>query len=653
MSILSGVNVGKSFGAFDVFTGLNFSVARGDKIALVGPNGCGKTTLLRLIAGEDTPNAGGHLHVARNVRRGYLAQTSEDADERTVWQLAQSAFAELNDLQQRLSQIEHDLARLDRHAQQAARLLEAYGELQHAFELKGGYEVESKIRRVLSGLGLTEGTWHRPMAALSGGQRVRASLARLLLQSPDLLLLDEPTNHLDQQGVEWLEDYLQTWEGTLIVVSHDRYFLDEVCDSVWEISKRPDGGARLEFYRGGYTEYVQQRAERRERAMAEYEAQREFIQKQEDYIRRNIAGQNTSQARGRLRRLNRLERLERPMQQRSLSLRLHAGVRSGDRVLETCSLTIGYRIGNGELGTAAGSSPDSCICLFTAPDLLLVRGDRVALIGPNGAGKTTFLKTIIGDVPPLAGELKLGAGVRIGYFAQASEGLNPDNTLLQELFSAHDGLKLSEARDVLGRFLFSGDDHFKKVAVLSGGERGRLALAKLTLQGANFLLLDEPTNHLDIPSQEALTEALQRFDGTLLFVSHDRYLIAALATQLWILARGDDGAMRMTFFKGAYDEWREARDEMEAKPADPAKVNGASRAISPAPTISKNALQQRQAKLEAIEQRIQNLEGQLAELSRQMERAGSDYARLQALGEAYRAAERELAAAWAEFEKLA
>jgi len=653
MSILSGVNVGKSFGAFDVFTGLNFSVARGDKIALVGPNGCGKTTLLRLIAGEDTPNAGGHLHVARNVRRGYLAQTSEDADERTVWQLAQSAFAELNDLQQRLSQIEHDLARLDRHAQQAARLLEAYGELQHAFELKGGYEVESKIRRVLSGLGLTEGTWHRPMAALSGGQRVRASLARLLLQSPDLLLLDEPTNHLDQQGVEWLEDYLQTWEGTLIVVSHDRYFLDEVCDSVWEMSKRPDGGARLEFYRGGYTEYVQQRAERRERAMAEYEAQREFIQKQEDYIRRNIAGQNTSQAKGRLRRLNRLERLERPMQQRSLSLRLHAGVRSGDRVLETCSLTIGYRIGNGELGTAAGSSPDSCICLFTAPDLLLVRGDRVALIGPNGAGKTTFLKTIIGDVPPLAGELKLGAGVRIGYFAQASEGLNPDNTLLQELFSAHDGLKLSEARDVLGRFLFSGDDHFKKVAVLSGGERGRLALAKLTLQGANFLLLDEPTNHLDIPSQEALTEALQRFDGTLLFVSHDRYLIAALATQLWILARGDDGAMRMTFFKGAYDEWREARDEMEAKPADPAKVNGASRAISPAPTISKNALQQRQAKLEAIEQRIQNLEGQLAELSRQMERAGSDYARLQKLGEAYRATERELAAAWAEFEKLA
>jgi ATP-binding cassette subfamily F protein 3 len=437
------------------------------------------------------------------------------------------------------------------------------------------------------------------------------------------------------------------------VVSHDRYFLDEVCDSVWEMSKRPDGGARLEFYRGGYTEYVQQRAERRERAMAEYEAQREFIQKQEDYIRRNIAGQNTSQAKGRLRRLNRLERLERPMQQRSLSLRLHAGVRSGDRVLETCSLTIGYRIGNGELGTAAGSSPDSCICLFTAPDLLLVRGDRVALIGPNGAGKTTFLKTIIGDVPPLAGELKLGAGVRIGYFAQASEGLNPDNTLLQELFSAHDGLKLSEARDVLGRFLFSGDDHFKKVAVLSGGERGRLALAKLTLQGANFLLLDEPTNHLDIPSQEALTEALQRFDGTLLFVSHDRYLIAALATQLWILARGDDGAMRMTFFKGAYDEWREARDEMEAKPADPAKVNGASRAISPAPTISKNALQQRQAKLEAIEQRIQNLEGQLAELSRQMERAGSDYARLQKLGEAYRATERELAAAWAEFEKLA
>ncbi|MCS7056922.1 MAG: ABC-F family ATP-binding cassette domain-containing protein [Thermoflexales bacterium] len=646
MSILGGVNVSKSFGAFDVFSGLNFSVARGDKIALVGPNGCGKTTLLRIIAGEDESDAGGRVHVARGVRCGYLAQSAEDSDERTVWQLAQSAFTELNALSARLSQIEHALAQADGSDERARHLLETYGALQHEFELKGGYEIEPKIKRVLFGLGFGEPDLHKPVAALSGGQRVRANLARLLLQSPDVLLLDEPTNHLDQQGVEWLESYLQEWEGTLIVVSHDRYFLDEVCDHVWEMGKRADGQAYLEFYRGGYTEYVQQRAERRERALAEYEAQREFIKKQEEYIRRNIAGQNTAQAKGRLRRLNRLERLEKPAQQRALSLRLHGGARSGDRVLETRALTVGY---------AATDDRSSSRALFSVPDVVLMRGERVALIGPNGVGKTTFLKTIVGELPPLAGAVKIGAGVRIGYFAQAGESLNPDHTVLEELLSVRADLKLSEARDLLGRFLFSGDDHFKRIAALSGGERGRVALAKLTLQGANFLLLDEPTNHLDIPAQEALTAALQQFDGTLLFVSHDRYLIAALATQLWILDRGAEGDVRMTVFKGAYDEWRDARDAQAPARPQGEKANGARslpREAAPA-AMSKNAQQQRQAKLTAIEQRIQALEAQLEALAAEMQQAGGDFARVQALGEAYRQAERELAAAWSEFEALA
>ncbi len=640
MSILSGVNVSKSFGAFDVFSGLSFSVARGDKIALVGPNGCGKTTLLRIIAGEDESDAGGRVHVARGITRGYLAQSAEESDARTVWQLAQSAFAELSTLHMRLAQIEHALAQADGSGAQSARLLETYGALQQAFELKGGYEVESKIKRVLLGLGFAEADWHKPIAALSGGQRVRANLARLLLQAPDVLLLDEPTNHLDRQGVEWLEGYLQEWEGALIVVSHDRYFLDEVCDRVWEMGKRADGQAYLAFYRGGYTEYAQQRAERRERALAEYEAQRAFIERQEEYIRRNIAGQNTAQAKGRLRRLNRLERLEKPAQQRALALRLQSSGRSGDRVLETRALTVGYRA--------------SSYALFTAPDLLLMRGERAALIGPNGAGKTSFLKTITGELPPLAGAAQIGAGVRIGYFAQAGEGLNPDHTVLQELMAARLDLKLSEARDILGRFLFSGDDHFKPIAALSGGERGRVALAKLALQGANFLLLDEPTNHLDIPAQEVLTEALQRFDGTLLFVSHDRYLITALATQLWILERGADGKVRMSVFKGPYDEWREARDAQASTPPPDEKTNGAGhapRAATP-PAMSKNAQQQRQARLLAVEQRIQALEARLDVLAGEMQQAGGDFARAQALGEAYRQAERELAEAWAEFEAL-
>ncbi len=652
MSILSGVNVSKSFGAFDVFTGLSFSVARGDKIALVGPNGCGKTTLLRIIAGEDESDAGGRVHVARGITRGYLAQTAEESDERTIWQLAQSAFAELTALQQRLTMIERDLAQVGHRDERSARLLETYGALQHEFERKGGYELEPRIRRVLMGLGFGEADLHKPIAVLSGGQRVRANLARLLLQSPDVLLLDEPTNHLDQQGMEWLEGYLQAWEGTLLVVSHDRYFLDEVCDRVWEMGRRADGQTNLAFYRGGYTEYVQQRAERRERALAAYEAQREFIRKEEEYIRRNIAGQNTAQAKGRLRRLNRLERLEKPAQQRVLALRLHSGTRSGDRVLQTHSLTVGYRMANGRASIPQGAPTPG---LFSSPDLLLMRGERAALIGPNGAGKTTFLKTITGEVPPLHGEVKIGAGVRIGYFAQASEGLNPDNTVLEELMSARDDLKLSEARDILGRFLFSGDDHFKKIGALSGGERGRLALARLALQGANFLLLDEPTNHLDIPSQEALTEALQQFDGTMLFVSHDRYLIAALATQLWILGRDADGVMRMTVFRGAYDEWRESLEDERLHRPDVVQSSAAHRAPrmpSPAPMPSKNARQQQQARLTAIEQRIQALEARLSALSQQMEQAGSDFGRVQALGEEYRQAEHELADAWAEFERL-
>jgi ATP-binding cassette subfamily F protein 3 len=671
MSILTGANVSKSFGAFDVFTDLNFSVARGDKIALVGPNGCGKTTLLRIIAGEDEPNTGSEVRFARGTTRGYLAQAAEDSDESTIWQHAQAAFAELHALQARMTALEHDMAQPGA----PSALLDKYGALQHEFELKGGYELDAKIKRVLGGLGFKDADWHKPLSQLSGGQRVRAALAQLLLQSPDVLLLDEPTNHLDQQGIEWLESFLQEWEGTLITVSHDRYFLDEVCDQIWEMGKGLDRQARIEFYRGGYTEYVQQRAERRERALLEFEAQREFILKQEEFIRRNMAGQNTAQAKGRLRRLNRLERLEKPIEQRAMSLRIKGGSRSGDRVLETHALTVGYRgwadredtEDKQDKAKSFMSSPSSLSRLshplFAAPDLLLWRGERAALIGPNGTGKTTFLKTVMGDVPPLAGEVKIGANVHVGYFAQAHEGLNHDNTVLQELMSARDDLKLSEARDILGRFLFSGDDQFKKVGMLSGGERGRVALAKLTLQGANFLLLDEPTNHLDIPSQEVLTEALQHFEGTLLLVSHDRYLVAALATQLWILARDAAGKTALTLFKGTYDAWRESLDEAKRK-FETASMQDTRRKSQEKPIASlqspipndqpsKNRQQQRIAKMEAVEKRIESLEKRLAELNYEMEAAGSDFTKVQVLGDEYKKTEEDLALAWAEFEKIA
>jgi ATP-binding cassette subfamily F protein 3 len=673
MSVLVGSNVSKSFGAFDVFTDLNFSVARGDKVALIGVNGCGKTTLLRIIAGVDDPNIGSEIRFARGVTRGYLAQTAEESDESTVWQHAQDAFTELHAIQRRMAKLEQDM--LD--PAKADKALEQYGEAQHEFELKGGYEMDAKIKRVLGGLGFKDDDVHKPLSHLSGGQRVRAALAQLLLQSPDVLLLDEPTNHLDRQGVEWLENFLQEWEGTLIIVSHDRYFLDEVCDQVWEMGRRLDGESHIEFYRGGYTEYVQQRAERRERAALEFEAQQEFIKKQEEFIRRNMAGQNTAQAKGRLRRLNRLERLEKPVEQRAMSIRIKGGSRSGNIVLETSRLEVGYAngIGEGEKVRRAERENKSPLLtfspshlLFKSPDLLLLRTERAALIGPNGTGKTTFLKTIMGETPALKGQVNLGANVHIGYFAQAHEGLDPERTVLQELMSARDDLKLGEARDILGRFLFSGDDQFKKVGMLSGGERGRVALAKLTLQGANFLLLDEPTNHLDIPSQEVLTEALNHFDGTLLMVSHDRYLIAALATQLWILDRDASGQTSLSVFRGTYDAWRDSLDEaarvkVESAAPKPA-INGQKpepnkEAAKPAPAAppqsaeSKNRQQQRIAKMAAAEKRIEDLERKLHELNWQMESAGSDFARIQTLSAEYAKTETELADAWAEFEKIA
>ncbi len=637
MALVRGVNVSKSYGAADVLNNLNFSIARGDKIALVGPNGCGKTTLLRLLAGVESPNPGSAIHVARGLTRGYLPQNAEDAEDRTLWEEARLSLRALQEIQAQLDALEQQM-QLAHNTAQLDALLRRYGNLQHQFELRGGYEMDACIRRVLSGLGFAAEDWHKPLCALSGGQRIRARLARLLLLSPDLLLLDEPTNHLDREGIEWLEAYLQDWQGTLVVVSHDRYFLDEVCDQVWELRRTGDG-TRLDSYRGGYTEFVAQREARDAHDLERFEAQQALLQKEMEFIRRNIAGQNTAQAKGRLRRLARMERLEKPAQQRALTLQLRSAERGGNLVLQTRNLIVGY------------TKP-----LFHVPDLTLQRGERVALIGQNGSGKTTFLKTLIGEVPALSGKVQFGSGVRLGYFAQAHETLDPSRTLLDELLTAKPELALSEARHWLGHFLFSGDDHFKRVSDLSGGERGRLALAKLALQGANVLLLDEPTNHLDIPSQEALTRALQDFDGTLILVSHDRYLIAALATQLWVLSSSKAGEARFDIFQGSYDEWREQQDA-RAAPTDNAgrsanAIPSPTAATSQTPTrpLSKNAQRRREARIAEIEAHIESLEQEMATLAERMSQAGNDFAQLQQLGEAYRRAESALAEAWAALE---
>jgi ATP-binding cassette subfamily F protein 3 len=507
MSVVVGEGLAKYYGAQDVFADVSFQIAHGDHIALVGANGTGKTTLLRIIAGLEAPTAG-RVSMAKSVRMGYLSQKAALDSARTVYQEMDAVFADLHAQQEQLHQLEHEMANPEHHE----KAMERYGELQQVFELAGGYTYEQEIKRVLLGLGFAEATFDQPLKLLSGGQRTRARLAQLLLLKPDVLLLDEPTNHLDLQATQWLEDYLQQWKGSFVVVAHDRYFLDQVANRVWEMN-----AGTLEQYSGNYSHYVQLNAERRSRQLEEFETQQDYIARTEDFIRRYKAGQRAREARGRETRLGRLERLQRPAAQKVMKFALSSRVRGGNNVLTIRGLTVGY------------GQP-----LIRFPNLLLRRGERAALLGPNGCGKTTFLKSVVGELPPLAGEAKVGVNVQVAYLAQGHENLHEDATILDEILAVKN-LPLDQARGFLGRFLFSGDDVFKTIANLSGGERGRVALAVLSLQGANFLLLDEPTNQLDIQSQEMLEQVLDQFDGTILFVSHDRYFIDALATQVWVI----------------------------------------------------------------------------------------------------------------------
>jgi ATP-binding cassette subfamily F protein 3 len=535
MSIIIAEQIAKSYDPHDIFWDISCSVAHGDRIALVGRNGTGKTTLLRILAGFDQPTSGS-VHRARGLRIGFLPQEATLEGEQTLWQEMMTVFEALRAKEARLHDLEAQMADPAR----ADEVLAVYAPLRDQFEALGGYTYEDRTEQVLIGLGFPRRDHHIPLDYLSGGQKTRAMLARLLLESPDLLLLDEPTNHLDLQAIEWLENYLNNWEGTVVLVAHDRYFMDRVIHKVWELAF---GG--LEVYSGNYSHYVRQRMERYERRVKEYRAQQEFVAKEEDFIRRFMAGQLTRQAQGRLKRLERFkedEALDRPRQEHTIALRFQTPLRSGDKVLWTQDLVVGY---------------DPAKPLFTCPDLDLRRGECVALLGPNGSGKTTFLKTVLGEGKPLAGHARLGASLKLGYFAQAHTELDPAKSVLDTILEAKN-LPLGEARNFLARFLFTGDDVFKCIGDLSGGERSRIAMAKLVLARANFLLLDEPTNHLDIASQEVLEEVLDDFPGTILLVTHDRYLVDRLATQLWIIEPGN-GALRT--FKGTWAEYVEMRDQ--------------------------------------------------------------------------------------------
>ncbi len=623
MSILTTHNLGKYFGGQDIFSQLTLSIEHGARIALIGPNGEGKTTLLQILAGLELPTEGA-VYTAKNLSIGYLEQhPSLISDERTLWELAQSAFAGLRQQEAELRKMETVLAEESRE-EHRVMLLKQYGEVQAQFEHSGGYTYEQTCREVLTGLGFSADDYQTPLAILSGGQQSRAHLARLLLERPDLLLLDEPTNHLDLASVEWLEDYLQSWQGAVVMVAHDRYFLDKTATDIWELSF-----GRIETYRGNFSHYLVQRAERFDLRMKEYLAQQEFIEKEEEFIRRNLAGQRTKEAQGRRKRLERLPRLERPRQQKALKIVIDPALRSGDLVLATHDLTVGY--------------PDSAP-LFKCPELEIRRGQRVALLGPNGAGKTTFLKTILSQVQPQVGAVRFGAGVQVGYFAQTHASLNLEATILDEILSV-ENMPIGEARNYLGRFLFSGDDVFKPINALSGGERSRVALAKLVLTGANFFILDEPTNHLDIAAQENLEQVLNQFGGTILLVSHDRYFVDSLASHVWAL---EPDIRQVVTIKGGYSQYLAYRDAQKTIISANGNQNSAEKSLSQLEREKakehQRLTEKRARQIAKIESRIESAEARLAELSAQLEAAGQaqDISLLTELGQAYQSTENEL-----------
>ena len=623
MSILTAHHVSKAYGAQDVLRDVTIALAHGQRAALVGPNGAGKTTLLHILAGTEEPS-GGAVHRARGQTIGFLPQHADQqlSEPVALFDLMRAVFAQLDGLARQMRELEHALADPDLH--DAA--LEKYGKIAEQFEHAGGYTYEQRIQQVLSGVGFDQSDWTRPVNIFSGGQKTRALLARLILQQPDVLLLDEPTNHLDVGAVEWLEATLKDYAGSIIVVSHDRYFIDAIADTVWELKS----GA-VETYRGNYTHYLIQREERYERQLKEYERQQAFIAKEEDYIRRNIAGQNTRQAQGRRTRLERLQQsaelINRPEARKSLRLNLATQQRSGDIVLRAKQLVIGYQ--------------DDRKPLLECHQLHLYRNQRVAIWGPNGAGKSTFLKTALGQIPPLKGEIELGASVKVGYYAQAHEMLDPDDSVLNAILKVQN-MPISKARGLLGSYLFSGDMIDKRICDLSGGERGRVALAVLALQGANVLLLDEPTNHLDLDSQEVLQDVLADFEGTLLLVTHDRYLVDALATHVWAI---EDNQIRV--YEGNYSEFSVARAAEKVKAE--AKIE-AQKTVQPAAKSKPDkAEKQRQKRASELEAAISELETRLTELSHQLEHAKPD--QVAALGTEYTKAERQMQALideWAE-----
>ncbi|MFY9609624.1 MAG: ABC-F family ATP-binding cassette domain-containing protein [Blastocatellia bacterium] len=588
-------DVHKSYGAQSVLRGATFQVNPAERVGLVGRNGAGKTTIFRLVTGREEADRG-EVVLLRGLRVGLLEQQPTFTGDKSVRDEAISVFKELHQIEAEITRLEHLMAEAAGEA--LADAMHAYSDLRHRHELSGGFTYQARAEAVLVGLSFGPDELSRPADQLSGGQKARLALAKLLLAEPDVLLLDEPTNHLDVSAIEWLEDFLSEYKSAFLIVSHDRFLLDRTASKIIEI----DGG-RATVYPGNYTAYVKQRDERRLTQMREYEQQQEMITRTEDFIRRNIAGQKTKQAKSRRKMLEKLERVEAVRDNRVGDFRLQAVARAGDNVLSVSDLAIG----RGSASLARGMS------------FLVRRGERLGIIGPNGSGKTTFLKTIIGGLKPLEGGLTWGANVNLEYFDQELSNLDLTSTVIEEIAAAAPRASPAELRSYLGKFLFPGDDILKPVAALSGGERSRLALAKLIYSRANVLALDEPTNHLDIPSREALEQALAEYPGTIITVSHDRYFLDKISTEILHFENGT-----ATYHNGSYSDYYELRHRKPAETETAPPIRRAAVQRKSKPRVNPQSKLRKQSP-EEVEREIHVLEQELAELSEALASPASDW----------------------------